>query len=46
MEFYVDYLDSKNKFRPKRKYFNSYEDARDWCIETMDKFDPDYIKTV
>jgi oligoendopeptidase F len=40
---YVLYMDSKNNFKKTKKYFANYEEAKKWCIKTMDKFDPDYI---
>lgn len=41
---YVDFLNKAKAFQRDRKYFESYEAAKLWCFQTMDKFDPDYIK--
>lgn len=47
---YVTYMGPDTNFQPGRKYFYGddymtvYDEAVKWCKETMDKFDPDYIK--
>jgi hypothetical protein len=44
MECYIDYLDSKNKFRQTRKDFENYQTAYDWMIENFEKPNVDFIK--
>ena len=41
---YIDFLNKKKNFQKDRKYFDSYDEARNWAIKTMDKFNPDMIK--
>lgn len=43
---YVDFLNSKKKFKPDRIYFegeNAKIEAKKWCIENLEKFDLDFI---
>jgi len=42
-KFYVDYLDCTNNFKETRKWFLTWQDAKDWCLATMEKFNPDFI---
>jgi len=44
MECYIDFLDCKNKFRPTRKDFKTFEDAKKWMLENFEKTDLDFIK--
>jgi len=44
MECYIDYLDSKNKFRETRKEFATFDEAKQWMIENFEKIDLDFIK--
>jgi hypothetical protein len=44
MEVYVDYLDSKNGYRPARKDFETWDLAWAWIKETFDKPSVDFIK--
>ena len=43
MTHYIDYLDSKNKFKKTRKHFESYKEAFNWILKTFDKMDIDLI---
>jgi hypothetical protein len=40
----VNFLNPKKKFKPDFKEFDTYEQAKKWCLKTMDKFHPDFIK--
>lgn len=44
MEFYIDYLDCKNKFKETRKEFKSYENAYSWMLKNFEKPNIDFIK--
>jgi hypothetical protein len=44
MECYIDFLDSKNNFKPTRNEFANYEDAYNFMLKTFNKIDVDYIK--
>jgi len=46
MNYFVEFLNKDKKFAKDIKYFETFEDARNWCLETFDKYDPDYIKTI
>ncbi len=39
---YIDFMDSKNNFKPTRKDFISYESAKKWINKTMDEFHRNY----
>jgi hypothetical protein len=41
---YIDYLNKKKKFQKDRKYFDSYEEAREWALKNIERFNPDMIK--
>jgi len=43
MECYIDYLDSKNKFKESRKDFKTYDEALKWMIATFDTVNSDFI---
>lgn len=43
-EYYIDYLNKKKNFQKDRKYFESYEKARQWALRNFEKFSPDMIK--
>lgn len=40
---YVDYLNKDNKFKPARKFFNTYEEAKQWCIDNLQSFNNDML---
>lgn len=42
---YIDFLNKKKNFKLDRKYFDSYEKAREWALKNFERFDPDFIKT-
>lgn len=45
-KWYVDFLNSKNNFKPDRIYFEgeyAEREAKKWCFENMEKFDPDCL---
>lgn len=44
--YQVNYLDKDNGFQETKKLFQSYYAAKEFCFDTMDKFDPDYITTL
>lgn len=45
MEVYVDFLDSKNRFKKTRREFSSYAKALAWLkSDEFEKFDIDMIK--
>ena len=46
MKVYIDYMDSKNSFKPTRKYFKTYNDAMSFMIETFDKVNSDLINFI
>ena len=43
-ECYIDYLDSKNKFKQTRKDFKTYDEAKTWMFENFEKPNIDFIK--
>jgi len=43
-ECYIEYLDSKNNFRKAKKDFSSYEEAKKWMVDNIEKMDIDMIK--
>ena len=43
MQVYVKYLDSKNKFTPATKDFETFEAAWQWVLKTFDRPSKDYI---
>ena len=45
MKCYIEYLDCKNNFKKTRKEFSSYDEAKDWLFENIEKPDIDMIKT-
>ena len=36
--YFVDYLDSKDNYRPKRKFFEAREQASKWINDTFDEY--------
>lgn len=44
MECYIDYLDAKNKFTPTHKDFETYEQAKEWLFENIERPNLDTIK--
>jgi len=42
-KWYIDYLDSKDKFKRKRIKFESYDLAKEWGSKNLEKFDLDTI---
>lgn len=42
-EAYVDFINAKKGYKPDRKYFKTYEDARNFVLETFDRYDADAI---
>ncbi len=43
---YVDFFNKDNNFKLEWKYFDTFEQAKKWCLKTMEKFAPDYIHLV
>lgn len=43
--YYIDYLNAKDNFRPKRIEFNDYKTAIQWGRENLENFHIDMIKT-
>ncbi len=43
---YVDFYNKDNNFKLERKYFDTFDLAKKWCLETMDKFDPALVRLV
>jgi len=43
---YVDFLNCKKGYQLDRKYFATEQEAKKWCLKTMDNFDIDMIKIV
>jgi len=41
---YIQYLNSKNNFKPTKKDFKSYEEAYKWMQKTFDTPNRDFIK--
>lgn len=46
MKVYILYLDSKNKYRPAKKYFKTFEAAQKWMCKTFEKPSIDFIHYV
>ena len=46
MQYYIEYLNKDKRFKLDRMYFNTYQDAKEWAINNLSKFDPDVIKTI
>ena len=44
MNCYIDYLDSKNKFRETIVHFKSYQEAQTWMAKNLSKPHADMIK--
>ncbi len=44
MKFYIEFLDSKNNFKQKRKDFDNYESAKKWLNKTIENSSLDMIK--
>ena len=43
-EVYVNFLDSKNKYRVSKKDFATFEEALHWIYKTFDNPSKDFIK--
>lgn len=43
MKYYIEYMDSKNNFRPARKEFKTYEQAMQFMVDTFDTVNSDLI---
>ena len=42
-EFKIRYMDKLNNFRVKEIFFNTYEDAKQWGLKTLENFHLDMI---
>ena len=40
---YIDFLNKEKDFKKDKIYFESYEDAKKWAFENLEKFHPDFI---
>lgn len=43
--YYIKYLNAKNNFQETEVDFNSYDEAKKWLFENIEKPDIDMIKT-
>jgi len=41
---YIEYLDSKNKFKQTKKKFSNYKQAENWGKKNLENYHPDMIK--
>lgn len=44
MECYIEYLDASNGFKVTRKEFKTYEEAKQWMFNNIEKPNIDMIK--
>ncbi len=44
MNYYIDYLDCKNKFKQARIEFETYQEAKTWLCENIENAQQDMIK--
>ena len=43
MNYYIKYLNRDKNFQPDRIWFESYEEAKAWALENLERYDPDMI---
>jgi hypothetical protein len=43
-ECFIEYMDAKKGFRTTRKNFLTYEEAKSWALENLERFNMDFIK--
>jgi hypothetical protein len=42
-KIYIEYLNKDKNFKVDKIYFESYEKAKIWALENLEKFNPDMI---
>ena len=45
MQYYIEFLNKDKNFQKDRKYFETYDQAKNWALENFERFDPDMIKS-
>lgn len=43
MKCYIEFLDAENNFKPTKKEFETYNQAKQWMLENFEKFNSDMI---
>jgi hypothetical protein len=46
MEFFIEYLNAKNGFAKTRIEFKTYQTAKDWGYNNLEKFSSDMIRAI
>lgn len=41
--YYIEFLNAKKQFKKERKFFATYEAAKNWALKNFEKFNPDMI---